>query len=113
MSNTEAVRIRQEPRNRRESDTGGAACCGHSSASIRNHGCRLWLRSCWWGGLRGALAPALALALLPSLVFHNEIIIATFGVVVFSVVVQGLTVPPLLRALALLPKRPRKPAPAR
>jgi monovalent cation:H+ antiporter, CPA1 family len=63
--------------------------------------------------LRSALAPALALALLPSLVFHNEIIIATFGVVVFSVVVQGLTVPPLLRALALLPKRPRKPAPAR
>jgi len=40
MSNTEAVRIRQEPRNRRESDTGGAACCGHSSASIRN-----WQRS--------------------------------------------------------------------
>jgi len=61
--------------------------------------------------LRGALALALALALPPSLVFHNEII-ATFGVV-FSVVVQGLTVPPLLRALALLPKRPRKPAPAR
>ena len=67
----------------------------------------------WWGGLRGALALALALALPPSLVFRNEILIATFGVVVFSVVVQGLTIPPLLRALALLPKRPRTPKAAR
>jgi hypothetical protein len=40
MSNTEAVRIRQEPRSRRESDAGGAACCGRSSASIQN-----WQRS--------------------------------------------------------------------
>jgi CPA1 family monovalent cation:H+ antiporter len=56
----------------------------------------------WWGGLRGALALALALALPPSLAFHSEILIATFGVVVFSVIVQGLTMPLLLRALRLL-----------
>ncbi len=60
----------------------------------------------WWGGLRGALALALALALPASLALRNEIVIATFGVVVFSVVVQGLTMPPLLRALAFLPKHP-------
>jgi monovalent cation:H+ antiporter, CPA1 family len=60
----------------------------------------------WWGGLRGALAPALALALPPSLPWRDEIVIAAFGVVAFSVVVQGLTMPPLLRMLALLPKRP-------
>jgi CPA1 family monovalent cation:H+ antiporter len=59
----------------------------------------------WWGGLRGALALALALALPPSLTLRNEIVIATFGVVAFSVVVQGLTMSPLLRRLGLIPRR--------
>jgi CPA1 family monovalent cation:H+ antiporter len=58
----------------------------------------------WWGGLRGALALALALALPPSLIMRNEIVVATFGVVAFSVIVQGLTMPMLLRVLGLLPK---------
>ena len=57
----------------------------------------------WWGGLRGALALALALALPPSLVMRDEIVVAAFGVVVFSVVVQGLTMPLLLRTLGFLP----------
>src|SRR3954468_209442 len=47
----------------------------------------------WWGGLRGALALALALSLPASLAFAYEIRIATFGVVIFSVLVQGLTMP--------------------
>ena len=51
----------------------------------------------WWGGLRGALALALALALPMSLPFNNFILIATFGVVTFSVVVQGLTMPMLIK----------------
>jgi Na+:H+ antiporter len=59
----------------------------------------------WWGGLRGALALALALSLPPSLGWRNEIVVAAFGVVVFSVVVQGLTMPPLLRMFGFLPKR--------
>jgi Na+:H+ antiporter len=53
----------------------------------------------WWGGLRGALALALALALPISLPFNNAIVIATFGVVTFSVVVQGLTMPMLIKRL--------------
>ncbi len=57
----------------------------------------------WWGGLRGALALALALALPPSLADRDSVVIATFGVVVFSVLVQGLTVPALLRRLTLAP----------
>jgi CPA1 family monovalent cation:H+ antiporter len=62
----------------------------------------------WWGGLRGALALALALALPPSLAMRNEIVVATFGVVAFSVIVQGLTMPLLLRMLGFLPeKNPR------
>jgi monovalent cation:H+ antiporter, CPA1 family len=53
----------------------------------------------WWGGLRGALALALALALPRSFPLHNEILATAFGVVVFSVVVQGLTMPLLMRKL--------------
>ena len=53
----------------------------------------------WWGGLRGALALALALALPPDFPLYNEILITAFGVVVFAVVVQGLTMPLLLRKL--------------
>jgi len=63
----------------------------------------------WWGGLRGALALALALALPPSFPFHNEILITTFGVVAFSVVVQGLTMPLLLRKLNFLSHDERHP----
>jgi len=50
----------------------------------------------WWGGLRGALGLALALSLDPSLQMRDQILVATFGVVVFSVVVQGLTMPLVL-----------------
>ena len=54
----------------------------------------------WWGGLRGALALALALALPASLPFNNPILVATFGVVAFSVIVQGLTTPMLVKRLS-------------
>jgi CPA1 family monovalent cation:H+ antiporter len=55
----------------------------------------------WWGGLRGALALALALALPTSMPSNNEILIATFGVVTFSVVIQGLTMPMLMKRLSV------------
>ena len=51
----------------------------------------------WWGGLRGALGLALALVLPASLPYRGEIVVATFGVVAFSVILQGLTMPRLLR----------------
>jgi CPA1 family monovalent cation:H+ antiporter len=51
----------------------------------------------WWGGLKGALGLALAMALPNTLPMRNEILIATFGVVSFSVIVQGLTMPLLLK----------------
>ncbi|MCB5943847.1 sodium:proton antiporter [Acidocella sp. KAb 2-4] len=59
----------------------------------------------WWGGLRGALGLALALSLPPTLPFRDDILTATFAVVTFSVVGQGLTMPPLLRALRFIPRR--------
>jgi len=55
----------------------------------------------WWGGLRGALALALALSLPCSLVLRDKVVIATFGVVAFSIIVQGLTMPLLLKKLGL------------
>jgi CPA1 family monovalent cation:H+ antiporter len=55
----------------------------------------------WWGGLRGALGLALALALPPDLPRRDDILVATFAVVVFSVVVQGLTMRPWMRVVGL------------
>ena len=56
----------------------------------------------FWGGLRGALALALALSLPDDLPHQNEIIAITFAVVAFSVFVQGLTMTPLMRRLELM-----------
>ena len=56
----------------------------------------------WWGGLRGALGLALALSLPASLPLRDEIVVVTFAVVAFSIVVQGLTMPWLLRRLGFL-----------
>ena len=52
-----------------------------------------------WGGLRGALALALALGLPAELPGRAAIITVSFAVVAFSVFVQALTMPPLLRAI--------------
>lgn len=51
----------------------------------------------FWGGLRGALALALALGLPPELPHREDIISVAFAVVAFSIFVQGLTITPLLR----------------
>ena len=53
----------------------------------------------FWGGLRGALALALALALPPSVPGRESVISISFAVVAFSIFVQGLTMKPMLRRL--------------
>src|SRR5882724_4150048 len=53
----------------------------------------------FWGGLRGALALALALGLPPGIAQREEIITISFAVVAFSVFVQGLTITPLLHRM--------------
>ncbi len=55
-----------------------------------------------WGGLRGALALALALGLPPELPQRQEITTAAFAVVTFSIVVQGVTMKPLLKKVGAL-----------
>jgi CPA1 family monovalent cation:H+ antiporter len=56
----------------------------------------------FWGGLRGALALALALGLPPQMAGREEIITVAFAVVAFSIFVQGLTITPLLRRMGEL-----------
>ena len=56
-----------------------------------------------WGGLRGALALALALGLPAELPRRAEIISVSFAVVAFSIFFQGLTMRPLLQALGEIP----------
>jgi CPA1 family monovalent cation:H+ antiporter len=57
-----------------------------------------------WGGLRGALGLVLALTLPESVLDRDEIILATFAVVAFSIFIQGLSIPLLLRRLRLAPR---------
>lgn len=54
----------------------------------------------FWGGLRGALALALALAAPQTLPEHGALISVAFAVVAFSIFVQGSTMPWLLRRTA-------------
>ena len=51
-----------------------------------------------WGGLRGGISVALSLS-VPTGEARSWIVATTYGVVVFSILVQGLTVGPLARAL--------------
>ncbi len=56
----------------------------------------------WWGGLRGAVSIALALS-VPASFPGREVVIATvFGAVLFTLLVQGLTIQPVLKHLDLL-----------
>lgn len=49
-----------------------------------------------WGGLRGGLALAMALS-LPKGNFRDLILVMTFGVVLFAIIIQGLTAKPLVK----------------
>ena len=53
------------------------------------------------GGIRGALALALALSLARTFPYREQILAMTFGVVAFTIIVQGLAIKPLLRVLGI------------
>ena len=55
-----------------------------------------------WGGLRGALPMVLVLS-LPQDFPHRELLVTmTFGVVLLSILIQGVTISPLLRWLGII-----------
>lgn len=66
------------------------------------------LRSTWperhvifWGGLRGAVALAAALSLPADFPHRQQLLAMTYGVVLFTDLVQGLTIGPLVKWLGL------------
>lgn len=78
----------------------GRAVCvyGWSSLlSVTKHRIPLAVQNLlFWGGLRGALSIALALSLPVTLPERGIIITAVFHAVVFSIIVQGMSVTPLI-----------------
>jgi CPA1 family monovalent cation:H+ antiporter len=52
-----------------------------------------------WGGLRGGISIALALSLEE--LIHDVMLTLTYSVIIFSILVQGLTIGPLLKRLGL------------
>jgi len=66
---------------------------------------KTWQVTMWWGGLRGAIPIAMALS-IPAFLdnggdfpYIEEIKAATFGVVLATLLIQGLTLRPLLKKL--------------
>jgi len=62
---------------------------------------RSWTWVLIWGGLRGGLSMVLALSLPLDFPHRDLLVTMTFGVVVLSILVQGISVAPLLRRLGL------------
>lgn len=68
-----------------------------------------WRHILFWGGLRGALSMALVLGLPANFPQRETLVAATFGVVLFSLLVQGLSIGALLQRLGLTGPRLRSP----
>jgi CPA1 family monovalent cation:H+ antiporter len=64
-----------------------------------------WGAAITWSGLRGALSMVLVLGLAADFPHRALIVNMTFGVVVLSILAQGLTMAPLLRRLGLASSR--------
>ena len=60
-----------------------------------------WTVILGWGGLRGALSMVLALSLPESFAYKNLIVTLVFGVVLLALLIQGLSISPVLRWLGI------------
>jgi CPA1 family monovalent cation:H+ antiporter len=60
-----------------------------------------WRHVLFWGGLRGAVALAAALSLPLGFPYRGQLLAMTYGVVIFTLLVQGLTIGPLVHRLGL------------
>ncbi len=61
-----------------------------------------WRHVLVWGGLRGSLSLALVLSLDRAFPGRDRMLVLTFGVVAFSIIVQGFTIGPLVRSLRIV-----------
>lgn len=61
-----------------------------------------WKNILFWGGLRGAISLSLALSLAIDFPHRQQLQSMAFGVVLFTLVVQGLTLRPLLKRSGLV-----------
>jgi Na+:H+ antiporter len=60
-----------------------------------------WQHVMVWGGMRGALSLALVLSLGRTFPYRDQLLTMTFGVVAFTIVLQGITIKPLIRLLGI------------
>lgn len=60
-----------------------------------------WQHILFWGGLRGAIPMALVLGLARNFPARDDLLVLTFGVVLFSLMVQGISIKTLLNRLGL------------
>lgn len=65
-----------------------------------------WQHIFFWGGLRGSLSIALVLSLPVTLPGRQTLVTMVFGAVIFSLLIQGLTISPLLRWLKISTPQP-------
>lgn len=59
----------------------------------------IWLMT--WGGMRGGISIALALMLSDTMPSRDLIVAVTYSVVIFSIIVQGMTIAPLMQKMNL------------
>jgi CPA1 family monovalent cation:H+ antiporter len=71
------------------------ASLAHERISLR------WQTLIYWGGLRGALSMVMALSLPANMPHRHDLVVLTFGVVLFTLLVQGLTIEPLIALLGI------------
>ena len=63
-----------------------------------------WNHILFWGGLRGTI-PIILMLELPDFQYRPLFLSATFSIVLFSIIIQGLTIEPLLKKLDLQQKK--------
>ncbi|MDP5272775.1 Na+/H+ antiporter [Chengkuizengella axinellae] len=79
----------------------GRSIAIYGSLAFNRHIPMAWKHVFNWGGLKGSLSIALALSLDADFPGREDILVLTFGVVLFSLVIQGLTIKPLVNFLGV------------
>jgi monovalent cation:H+ antiporter, CPA1 family len=70
----------------------------------------LWSVILTWGGLRGGLPMVLVLSLAKDFPYRDLLITMTFGVVMISILLNGMTVSPLLHWLGIVKRKEKREA---